>query len=208
MDRDNAQWIKDLSSEGVPREQALGDLRVIVFKGLRRALVGWTRTSGREFESLAEDFTQETLLLVLRNLDSFRGSSRFTTWAHKIAVRVALTELRRRRWKDVSLESLMDSGQTSVLIDNANVGMQTRVDQSDALARIRMMMAQELSERQRQALAAVALAGMPLEEVARRMGTNRNALYKLIHDARLRLKRRLAREGLTPAALMNMLDRE
>ncbi len=42
----------------------------------------------------------------------------------------------------------------------------------------------------------MALGDMPLEEVARRMGTNRNALYKLIHDARVRLKRRMAREGL------------
>jgi RNA polymerase sigma-70 factor (ECF subfamily) len=37
-----------------------------------------------------------------------------------------------------------------------------------------------------------------MEEAARRLGTNRNALYKMLHDARLRIKKRLAAEGLSP----------
>jgi len=48
---------------------------------------------------------------------------------------------------------------------------------------------EELTERQRQALVAVRIQGMPLAEVARCMNTNRHALYKLLHDARQRLKR-------------------
>ena len=43
-----------------------------------------------------------------------------------------------------------------------------------------------------------AAEAMPLEEVANRMGTNRNALYKLLHDARQRLKKKLEEEGLSP----------
>jgi hypothetical protein len=40
------------------------------------------------------------------------------------------------------------------------------------------------------------------------MGMNRNALYKLIHDARLRLKRRLEADGLTIQQLLATFARE
>ncbi|MGO9409895.1 MAG: RNA polymerase sigma factor [Spirochaetia bacterium] len=155
------------------------------------------KTSGREFDSLAEDFVQETLMKVLENLDSFQGRSQFTTWAHKIAVRVALTELRRRRWKDVSLENLMEAGETPALAERQGSDPATRAAQSMSMETFSRIMIEELSEKQRTAITAVALKGMPLEEVARRLGTNRNALYKSIHDARLKLKRRLAREGMS-----------
>jgi RNA polymerase sigma-70 factor (ECF subfamily) len=49
---------------------------------------------------------------------------------------------------------------------------------------------------------------MPLEEAARRMGMNRNALYKLIHDARLRLKRRLEADGLTSQQVLSTFAQE
>jgi RNA polymerase sigma-70 factor (ECF subfamily) len=57
-------------------------------------------------------------------------------------------------------------------------------------------MGEELTPKQRQALQAV-LAGMPLEEVARRTGTNRHALYKLLHDARRRLQQSMLDQGLS-----------
>jgi len=47
---------------------------------------------------------------------------------------------------------------------------------------------------------------MPLEEVARRMDTNRNALYKLLYDARKRLQRALADEGLSPDEVLAAFD--
>jgi RNA polymerase sigma-70 factor (ECF subfamily) len=67
---------------------------------------------------------------------------------------------------------------------------------------MKQIMMEELTEKQRTAISAVAFGGMPLEEVARRLDTNRNALYKLIHDGRLRLKRRLAREGMSPQDIL------
>jgi RNA polymerase sigma-70 factor (ECF subfamily) len=67
---------------------------------------------------------------------------------------------------------------------------------------------EELTDRQRQAIVAAGIHGLPLEEVARRMGTNRNALYKLMHDGRLQIKRRLAREGLSVEELFEIFERE
>jgi RNA polymerase sigma-70 factor (ECF subfamily) len=72
------------------------------------------------------------------------------------------------------------------------------------LGRVQAILAEELTPRQRSAMLAINVQGVPMEEVARRMGTNRNALYKLMHDARLRLKHRLEREGLPPAELLEM----
>jgi RNA polymerase sigma-70 factor (ECF subfamily) len=45
-----------------------------------------------------------------------------------------------------------------------------------------------------------------MDEVAQQLGTNRNALYKLLHDARLRLQKRLAAEGLSPKDLLALFS--
>jgi RNA polymerase sigma-70 factor (ECF subfamily) len=153
-----------------------------------------------------EDFVQDALLKILGALDSFRGESRFTTWAQKIAVNVAFTELRRSRWKDVSLDDLGASGNTDFIpqtLAETAAGPEKQVLQRTMLDTLRRIIATELTDKQRQALVAARIHGMPLEEVARRMGTNRNALYKLLHDARQRLKKRMLAEGLSPQDVLS-----
>jgi RNA polymerase sigma-70 factor (ECF subfamily) len=203
--RGNQEWLDALNSPGPERERALAELRVLLVRGLSYALRGWRHTAGRDFEALAEDFCQEALLRILDNLESFEGRSRFTTWAHKIAVRVALTELRRKRWKDVSLDKLVAEEGAASMMGSAEAGPETEAERSDMMAWMRQIMSEELTEKQRKAIAAIALGGMPLEEVARRMDTNRNALYKVIHDGRVRLKRRLAREGMNPRDILESM---
>jgi RNA polymerase sigma factor (sigma-70 family) len=152
-------------------------------------------------DSALEDFVQEALLKILAGLDSFRGESRFTTWAQKVAVHVALTELRRRHWRDVSLDEITGASNASFIPDTLAdplAGPEQQAIQRMLLSTLRRIIATELTDKQRQALIAVRIHGMPLEEVARRMGTNRNALYKLLHDARQRLKKRMMAEGLSP----------
>lgn len=136
---------------------------------------------------------------ILHRLASFRGESQFTTWAQKIAVRVALTELCRRRWQDVSLEDLKPPEMETEPIELADPAPlpEQQVTRSTIMQLVQRLMMEELTDRQRQALQAVMVNGLPLEEVARRMGTNRNALYKLLHDARQRLQKGLAAQGLT-----------
>jgi RNA polymerase sigma-70 factor (ECF subfamily) len=207
--RTNEQWVSDLRAGGSRREAALADLRADILYGLPFALRDWLAPDDPHFAALAEEVTQETLMRVLDHLDSFEGRSQFTTWTHKIAVRVALTELRRRHWRDVSLESLTDSAQsesTPRTMADAAPGPEIAIEQADVLVRVQKMMREELTDKQWRAMMAVAIRGLPLEEAARRLGTERNALYKLLHDARLRLKRRLAREGLTPAELLAVFE--
>ena len=83
----------------------------------------------------------------------------------------------------------------------------TLTQQNDMLMRIGRLINEELTDKQRQAMVATAIEGVPLEEVARRMDMKRNALYKLLHDARLRLKKRLANEGLTIEDVWAAFDR-
>ena len=104
--RTNEQWLTDLQTSGAIRDDALADLREIIIAGLPYALSKWLSTGDPKFEALIEEAAQDTLLRVLDKLDTFEGRSQFTTWVHKIAVRMALTELRRRKWRDVSLEGL------------------------------------------------------------------------------------------------------
>lgn len=203
--RTNAEWLIHLRANPETRETALTDLRAILATSLPYALSGWLSPSDPGFDALTEDVTQETLLKVLAHLDSFEGRSLFATWVQKIAVRVALTELRRRRWKDVSLEALLTTeGEEQMPVAQAN----TAPDPAQAAERAEMMemlerlMAEEMTEKQRIAMMAVRVNGMPIGEVARQMGMERNALYKLLHDARLRLKRRMEREGLTPEDIL------
>jgi RNA polymerase sigma-70 factor (ECF subfamily) len=196
--RSNEEWLNALRSSGPERERALEELRFLLLRGLKFALRGWRRTAGKDFQALAEDFCQEALLRILEKLDSFEGRSRFTTWAHKIAVRLALTELRRKRWQDVSLDKLVADDGAGSTMRSGDVSPEAAAERLDMLSWMNRIMAEELTPKQRRAISAIAFGGMPLEEVARRMDTNRNALYKVIHDGRVRLKRRLAREGMNP----------
>lgn len=193
-ERTNQEWLAEL--RGL-EEEALADLRALLVRGLRYAMAGRPAVT----EADLEDFVQEALLKILAGLDTFRGESRFTTWAQKIAVRVAFTELRRRRWKDVSLEDLIapysEGDLTPSILAEEAPSPEQRVTQEMLMEMVQRLIAEELTERQRQAMTAAVIGEMPLEEVARRMGTNRNALYKLLHDARQRLKKRMLARGLS-----------
>ena len=133
----------------------------------------------------------------------------FTTWVHKIAVRIALTELRRKRWQDSSLDDLVDNEENpappSIMADH-QAGPAEAIERADMLARVRRILEQELTPKQREALTLLSIQDIPLEEAAKRMKTNRNALYKLLHDARLRLKRRLLNEGLSPQEVLSAFE--
>jgi RNA polymerase sigma-70 factor (ECF subfamily) len=193
-ERTNEEWLDAL--RGPERDEALADLRAFLVRGLRYALAD---ASGVD-EATLEDFAQEALLRILAGLDSFRGESRFTTWAQKIAVRVALTELRRHRWRDVSLDRKTGSPDTDSIPYRAadpSAGPEQQAMQQMIMETLRRLISERLTDRQRQAMTAVYLQGTPLEEVARRMDTNRNALYKLLHDARQRLQKAMMAEGLS-----------
>ncbi len=209
--RSNDNWLNDLRADGPRRENAITDLREVVQHGLPYALSRWLSPNDPLFNPLVEEVTQETLLRVLDQLDTFEGRSMFTTWVHKIAVRIALTELRRKRWQDASLDEMVDNEDLPApprLMADRSPGPDVITERGDMSERIRRIIDQELTPKQRKALILLGIQDIPLEEAAKRMKTNRNALYKLLHDARLRLKRRLTAEGLTPQEVLAAFEQK
>ncbi len=203
--RTNEQWVADLRADGPTREAALADLRVVLGNGLRRGLIGQVDTTAPEFDVLIDDFVQDALLKILENLDTFAGRSLFTTWANKVALNIGLTELRRKRWRDMSLDGLMqtDEGEfTPSFVADPGPRPEELTERRELMTYVNDLINEELTEKQRTALTAAVIQGRPLSEVAYMMNSNQNAVYKLVFDARQRLRRRLAEDNLTPEDIL------
>ena len=215
IDRGNEEWIASLRAQGeAAQAQALADLRLRLQRGIyfylsqdRSDLRG---LSVQELTQMSEDLAQDATLRVMDNLDNFRGESRFTTWANKIAIRLAISDLRRARYKDFSLDELTAEGEllpvSSRLATAAAPTPEKVAERDDVMEKIEIALKEALTERQYQALVAVALKGIPMDVLAERMGTNRNALYKLIHDARRKLKNHLEAQGISTDYMMNLFQ--
>jgi RNA polymerase sigma-70 factor (ECF subfamily) len=159
--------------------------------------------SGQELSQMADDLAQDATLRVMENLTSFRGDSRFTTWTTKIAVRLAISELRRARHKDFSLDDItadgdlqLEGSEVSSITGSAPPDPEVATERAEVLDKIDRALSEILTPRQYQALAAIALREIPMDIVAEQLGTNRNALYKLLHDARRKLRSYLESQGL------------
>jgi RNA polymerase sigma-70 factor (ECF subfamily) len=214
-DRTNEQWLADLRSDGVVQERALQDLKDRLQRGifyyLSRERSDLTYLSHHELTQMAQDLAQDSVLRVMENLDTFRGDSMFTTWATRIAVRVAISDLRRARYKDFSLDNLTAEGDllpaaSNPVASTPPTAPERSAEQAEVLAKIQAALDNALTERQLRALIAVAIRGVPLEVVAEQMDTNRNALYKLIHDARRKLRAYLESQGLSLDYMMNLFQ--
>ncbi|HQU35038.1 MAG TPA: sigma-70 family RNA polymerase sigma factor [Anaerolineales bacterium] len=209
--RTNEQWLAELRASGLERETALEDLRAVIQKGLPYALSRWLSPDQPQFNALVEEVTQETLLRVLDQLGTFEGRSQFTTWVHKIAVRIALTELRRKRWRDSSLDELTENEDVPPppgLLADTHAGPETSAERADMLTHVRRIIEEELTDRQREALILLGVRDMPMEDAAKKLKTNRNALYKLLHDARVRLKSRLSMEDIAPNEILALFEQK
>jgi len=195
--RTNEDWLLELRSGGAVQASALEAMRRYLLRSLPAALARY----GAPPEHLLEDIVQDALVRSLDRIDRFEGRSRFTTWVTTIAVRVALTELRRRRWQDVSLDEIIAGDEVS---PGYSVDDESDPEQQAAqLGIVRAMhdiLERDLSERQRTAIIAE-LHGMPQEEIGRRLGSTRNAIYKLGHDARKKLKLGLEASGFDAAEI-------
>jgi len=207
--RTNEAWLSDLRAEGDVKTAAIEDLRAIIAKGLPYALSRWLSPSVPQFQALVDEVTQETLLRVLDQMGTFEGRSQFTTWVHKIAIRIALTELRRKRWRDTSLDELTENEDIPPpqgLLEDSQASPENLAERTDMLVQVRRIIEEELTDRQRQALTMLAIQDMSMEDAARKLKTNRNALYKLLHDARLRLKNRMAMEDISAHDVMSLFE--
>ncbi len=200
--RSNQEWLRDLRSEGPAQDAALQDLRELL---LRAALYFFSRNLSdlrgmdrAEILQRAEDCAQDALVAVMAHLPDFRGDSKFSTWAYKFAINMALMAARRERWKGVSLDELASSEAANFLerlIQDDSPAPERSTLQGEVQNIIQGIIDRELTEKQRHVLVLMVLNEVPLDEVVRQMGTNRNAVYKMLHDARRKLKSGLKEHG-------------
>ncbi|HEX5807850.1 MAG TPA: sigma-70 family RNA polymerase sigma factor [Anaerolineales bacterium] len=211
--RSNEEWLHDLKQTGEAQEKAIADLQNIL---LRAALYVFNRNTGDlsglatdDVLKLAEDCAQEALMAVLNHLSDFRGDSKFTTWAYKFAVNIGLTSARHVRWKDVSLDQLSgdEEGAFSewVLRDKSSaLTPDLAALQGEVRQLIWDVMEQDLTDHQRRILLLMVFHEVPMDEVVQQLNTNRNAIYKSLHDARRKLKNGLQARGFEVSEMLSL----
>lgn len=200
--RSNEEWLRELRADDTPEQvAAINDLREYL---LRAVLYFFSQYPGdlrglarEEIEQIAQDLAQDALLTILKNLDEFRGESKFTTWAYRFAINMSLVEARRRRWKNVSLESMMERTELPDLDfeDENATDPGLAAQQHEIWDTVRDVIDHDLTKRQREILMAVIFDDVPVDVVTQRYKMNRNAVYKMVHDARTKLKKRLEERG-------------
>lgn len=174
LERTNAAWLLELRDPGPSGARAQRELRELVLRGLRHGLARRVDAS-----DLLEDFAQESVLRILSHLDSFRDESRFSTWALAIAMRVAFSALRRRHWRDVSLDALFAGNAPGALeppappeaFASSALTPERELSQHEILAVLQRCVSESLTERQQKVVLAE-LRGMPQEEIAAQLGMN------------------------------------
>jgi RNA polymerase sigma-70 factor (ECF subfamily) len=186
-------WHLDLHADGPRRDAAAARLHALLLKAARfevfRRRGTLAELSSTELDDIAQEAASDAAMSILRRLDDFRGESRFETWAYKFALLEAGVKVRRRAWRgrEVTLDS--DAWETFT-------APQSDLEQTELLACVREGIQTALTEHQRRVLVAVVLDGIPIDVLAERLDSNRNALYKTIHDARARLREHVAAAGL------------
>src|SRR5829696_8349002 len=196
-DEESQSWLRALRSEGRPRDEAIARLHELLLRAARfevsRRRFGFPHLRGGDFDDLAHQSADDALVAILSKLDDYRGESRFTTWAYKFALLEAGVKLRRRAWQGREVvhdpdvwPSRADSGSTAHEL----------LEHAELVSALKSAMDGALSRRQREVFVALALDGVPIDVLAERLDTTRGALYKMLHDARRKLRSELSKEGL------------
>ena len=213
MERTNETWLSELRDDNPHQTEALEDLRQYLQRGVLAYLHSRSdldHLAETELQQMSQDLAQEALLKIQANLDTFQGKSKFTTWAAKIAANHTISELRRAKWRDLSLDAITEAGTAlqEILIAAPSGGNNpaTESERRQVWQTVMEVINNDLTERQRQALAAVQIDNVPIAEVARLLDTNANNVYKLLHDARLKLKARLQKLGLEPEYILKLFS--
>jgi RNA polymerase sigma-70 factor (ECF subfamily) len=196
LDEESRTWLRELRAGGATEQAAVARLHALLLRAARFEVARRRPTlphlRGDELDDIATEAADDALMSVLRRLDDFRGASRFTTWVYKFALLEAAVKLRKRAWqgREVPLEP-----ETWGLFSSAGLDPEAEAEQSELLSTVQTAINDVLTPRQRQVLVALAVNGVPIDVLAERLDSNRNALYKTLHDARRKLRMELEDRG-------------
>lgn len=196
LDAESAGWLAALRGDDRARDAAIAELHALLLRAARFEVARRRRMAGRwdgdDLDDLALQSADDALVAVLAKLQQFRGQSRFTTWAFKFALLEASVKMRRRPWQGRELP--LEPELWPSIADRA-ASPAVDAEQAELLGAVRRAIDEELTPHQREILVAVALNDVPIDVLAERLGCTRGALYKTIHDARGKLRRRLQADG-------------
>jgi RNA polymerase sigma-70 factor (ECF subfamily) len=196
-DADTADWLGELTAHGGRREAAIERLHAVLLRVARaetRRRSGQLRISGPELDDLAHQAAADAVLAVMRKLGDFRGESRFTTWAYTFVMFEVSATFARHFWRHPTVP--LDAGSVDDTPDRLGVDPEASARAGELAAALRHAVQHELTDRQRQVFVPVALGGVPLEVLALELGSSRGSLYKVLFDARRRLRATLVARGL------------
>jgi RNA polymerase sigma-70 factor (ECF subfamily) len=197
LDPESREWLHSLRASGAERDAAIARLHALLLQAARFEVARRRPTlphlRGGDLDDIANLAADDALVSVLRRLDDFRGASRFTTWAYKFALYEAAVKLRKRAWQGREVPLEPESWQ---IISSGSLEPDAEAEQSELLATLQSAIDEVLTPHQRRVLLALAVNGVPIDVLAERLNTNRNALYKTLHDARRKLRRHLDERGL------------
>lgn len=196
--RSNDAWLLALKQPGEAQEEAFEELRDYLLRAvlfyLRNHRSDLSDLAGEEIRYFAEDMAQDSLLAINDNLEHFRGEAKFTTWAYRFVINRTATELRLRHYHNLSIERVLQE-ETAVfqeLVSNlGEADPSLQAERQELINELRRLLRQELTERQRLAILGVHFYHRSMDEVAEQLGMSRNTLYKLLHDARKKIKKHL-----------------
>lgn len=190
MDEED-DWVERLRPEHEEREVAITELRSILLRGLSKSL---NNRYGKPFS--AEDIVQDALIRILDSLDQFQGKSKFITSAMTIATRIGISSLRRKYHEDMSLEAFASEDGVRIELATEDRAIVDESDKSELLEVLQQLIDDALTDKQRLVVRSF-LSGYSTDGIAEKTGTNRNAVYKLLHDARMKLKSGFAEAGFS-----------
>ena len=196
---DSELWLRRLRAQGPARDAAVAELHALLLRAARfevaRRHAGSTHLRGGDQDDLAQQSADDALVALLGKLDSFRGDSRFTTWAYKFALYEAATKVRRQAWQ--GREIPLGEETWPLIADERQRTPQQGAESAELFAVLRSAIHSELTPHQREVLVAIALNDIPIDVLAERLNTTRGALYKTVHDSRQKLRAVLSANGLS-----------
>jgi RNA polymerase sigma-70 factor, ECF subfamily len=196
LDQESKQWVERLRAGHPRHDEALARLHDVLLRvahhelSRRRRLLG--SITGPEFDDLAQQAADDALMNVLAKLGEFRGLSRFTTWAYKFAVFEASGKVARHAWR--RQPPSRDELAWERLPDSLAPRPADRLEQREQLEALSDAIG-GLTDRQREVFVGIALNDVPIDVLAIQLGTNRNAIYKNLFDARRNLRTSMAAAG-------------
>jgi RNA polymerase sigma-70 factor (ECF subfamily) len=189
LDVDSAEWLTRLSGGGRVRDAAIVELHGLLLRTARVELArraSRSGISGKEVDDLAHQAAADAVLAVLRRLDTFRGESRFTTWAYKFAILEVSNKLGRHFWRRPAVS--LDAKQWERIPERFGVTPERAVEAGELFDAVRATVDARLTTRQREIFNAVVVDGITLDTLAVRMHTDRNSIYKAMFDARRKIR--------------------